>query len=114
MHVPVHDNLMPFERFGVPYPQRRVLIYEREILITASKDSQIVALNAGRVGRLTVSRQEGTYTLIAANDPGQPPRWLPDRGRLKLRSPALRPAFIGRRSEVSSESAYFVMQTRRG
>jgi hypothetical protein len=41
--------LIPFQRFNVPNPQRRVLVDEFVVLVTTSKDSQLVALNAGGV-----------------------------------------------------------------
>lgn len=39
------------------------------------RDRTIVAVNPGRVSRLTVAREEGTYTLVATDAPGTPPRW---------------------------------------
>jgi len=39
------------------------------------RDRTIVAVDPGRVNRLTVARGEGTYTLVAAEAPGQSPRW---------------------------------------
>ena len=39
------------------------------------RDRTILAVDPGRVSRLTVARAEGTYTLVAADDPGKPPRW---------------------------------------
>ena len=39
------------------------------------RDRTILAVDPGRVSRLTIARAEGTYTLVAADDPGKPPRW---------------------------------------
>ena len=39
------------------------------------RDRTILAVDPGRVSRLTIAREEGTYTLVSAGEPGTPPRW---------------------------------------
>ena len=39
------------------------------------RDRTILAVIPGRVSRLTVAREEGSYTLDSAGEPGTPPRW---------------------------------------